>query len=227
MTFVVLAGLAMAVLLVSVATAGEVHLWHAGPAGSPEPQTPVPTTSPPATVPLPAERSSSDELPAWIAVVVQVIAVLCLIGLAVVVIRTAWRHRPSLAWRKRAVATDFEVLPDIAESMSADAAEQRAALLRGSPRNAIVECWLRLESVVADAGLQRDPAATPTEFTERVMASYAVDPTAIRALSALYREARFSTHVMGEAERTTAVAALDALHEGFRRRLEPTAVVAG
>ena len=91
--------------------------------------------------------------------------------------------------------------------MDADAADQRAALLRGSPRNAIVECWLRLEGVVAEAGLPRDPADTSTEFTARVLASYAVDQRVILQLSALYREARFSTHPMDEGHRTVAVPA--------------------
>ena len=38
-----------------------------------------------------------------------------------------------------------------AASVAADADEQRAALDRGAPRNAIVECWLRLEAAVIAA----------------------------------------------------------------------------
>ena len=88
-----------------------------------------------------------------------------------------------------------------------------AALLDGAPRNAIVQCWLQLERDVAAAGLRRDPADTSLEFTERVLARYAVDSEAIDDLAARYREARFSDHQLDESARDAALAALDRLHQ--------------
>lgn len=221
MALTLVVGLIAAVLLVSVATAGEVHFWHESSASSDHTVEPSPVdTIPPPTIAAPAQPADSvSRIPAWIGAVVQIFVILCILPALVALIVYGWRHRPRMRWRARQEDRDFDVLPDIARSMNADAADQRAALLRGSPRNAIVECWLRLEGVVAEAGLPRDPADTSTEFTARVLASYAVDQSAILQLSALYREARFSTHPMDEGHRTVAVDALDALHDGLRVHL--------
>ncbi|MCU1394306.1 MAG: hypothetical protein JWM34_2734 [Ilumatobacteraceae bacterium] len=211
-----LAGVLLALVLVSVATGGEVRLWHAAPdSGGYDNATSV--TQPLATFPTtpPKGQESSSELPGWIIVVLQVLVVVGALAIAAWLVVAAWINRPH--WTSRRVGRkDFDVMPDVASSISDDAAEQRAALMRGSPRNAIVECWLRLEGVVASAGLPRDPAHTSSEFTEQVLGAYSVDPAAIASLAALYREARFSTHVMDEQDRAVAVAALDRLHDGLR-----------
>ena len=89
-----------------------------------------------------------------------------------------------------------------------DVEAQLAALAHGSPRNAIVACWLRLEDDVAAAGLPRHVAETSAEFTTRVLASYSLDPSAVIELAALYREARFSLHTMEQADRDRALVAL-------------------
>ncbi|MEM8904838.1 MAG: DUF4129 domain-containing protein [Actinomycetota bacterium] len=105
--------------------------------------------------------------------------------------------------------------------MVEDAAAQRAALAAGSPRNGIVRCWLRLEEEVVGAGIPRDPAETSAEFTERVLTRSAVEPEAIRDLAALYREARFSEHELGEPARLAALDALDRLHRTLAARPAP------
>ena len=115
-----------------------------------------------------------------------------LIVLAAVAAGRAWQNRPRLIWRRQRAVEDFDVLEpvDLAAAVAADAAAQRAALAGGTPRNGIVECWLRLEAVIADAGVPRRQSDTSAELTERVLAARAVDPAAIRTLSSLYREAR-------------------------------------
>ena len=128
-----------------------------------------------------------------------------------------WRHR----WRRPPlpVARDFDVLPDVAALWAAVTREAGAALdtmPEGSPRNAIVRCWLRLEDSVAEAGLPREPWETSAEFTLHVLKALDVDPRAISALARLYREARFSAHELGEDSRTAARAALHQLHEDLR-----------
>jgi hypothetical protein len=50
----------------------------------------------------------------------------------------------------------------------------------------------------------------------RVLATHHVDPVAIARLAALYREARFSDHPMGEDARRAAIDALDDVHDGLR-----------
>jgi hypothetical protein len=115
---------------------------------------------------------------------------------------------------------EFEVLPDVVvqEALRDDAEAQLAAVGEGSVRNGIVGCWLRLEEIVASAGYPRSPAETSSEFVVRVLKSLDLDPRAAATLAALYREARFSAHRLGEDERTAARSALQALHEELRSR---------
>jgi hypothetical protein len=214
-------GLLVAVLLAFVTSAGGVSLWTepsidltpSGPAAG-DPLAPLDT--PPPVEPDPRE-TTTIELPAiveWVLVAIGVALLVVTIG---ALLLYSWRNRPRLRWRRPDPDdTSFEALPDVAGAVIDDAAAQRAELRRGAPRNAIVQCWLRLERAVERAGLERDDADTPAEFTARVLRHYAVDPGAIDALSTLYREARFSTHALGEPEREAAVAALDALHRSLQ-----------
>jgi hypothetical protein len=141
-------------------------------------------------------------------------AVLILLAAAFLTVAVwLWRHR----WRPEARPRqlDFDVLPELdtlPAAISDDAAVQLADLEQGSPGDGIVRCWLRLEEVIAVAGLPRDPAETSTEFTVRVLHHLDLDPRAIGRLAALYREARFSGHLMGEASRAAARSSLRQLH---------------
>lgn len=214
-------GAVIAVILVAVASAGEVRYAERPPTipwsfefGAPDDR-PLPTT--PTQLGFDDTNEARSELPAFLKSIMKLLMYASLAALVAVVVRWAWRHRPHLKW-STAPSDDFDVLDEIAESVIADAALQRAALLRGTPRNAIVECWLRLEQAIARTGFERNPADTTEELTEHVLSQFPVDPSAIRKLAALYREARFSTHPMGDPERRAAVDALDALHAGLRVR---------
>ena len=142
-----------------------------------------------------------------------------LIALATaLVVAKFWRERPSFRWRRRRPPEEpFDLLADVAESITADAAAQREALQTGAPRDAIVVCWLRLEASVVAAGVERRPSDTSTELVERVLAEHQVNPTSLAVLAGLYREARFSEHQMTEASRATAISALDQVHAGLAR----------
>lgn len=198
-----------------VSTSGGVGLW-----GAPQWD---PTTGQPDPIaidvgqrgePRPVDLSQDDplRLPEWIAAIVRVLLVVTVFATVIALLVTAWRKRPRLRWRGRLTSDDFDVLPDVAAAVVEQAAAQRAALLDGTPRNAIVRCWLQLEGDVAAVGLDRDPADTSLEFTERVLARYTVDPEAITDLATLYREARFSDHPLDESNRQAALDALDRLH---------------
>jgi hypothetical protein len=215
---IVLAAALVFGLFATVATSGGVGLWGE-PQWDPTPRERAPLDLDSAFEPGELVAASEDarndpiELPEWLSAVLRVVIVLIVFVTAIAVLMTAWRNRPRVRWRRKSTAEgDFEVLPDIAAAVVEQAAAQRAALLDGAPRNAIVQCWLRLERDVAAAGLARDPADTSLEFTERVLARYTVDPEAITELAALYREARFSDHLLEESHRRTALDALDRLH---------------
>jgi hypothetical protein len=214
-------GAVLAVLFVTVATSEPARIAERQPSlpwELPELdlQVDVPITTPPnGTQP---EQPDVEASQTWdVFTTTLQVAVLALVALAVAhLLRRAWQNRPRLRWRRQAPTADFTILDDVAEAVVADAEAQQTALRTGAPRNAIVECWLRLESIVEDAGVEHDPALTAAEFTTTVLARFDVDATAASRLASLYREARFSSHTMNETHRQTAIASLDTIHAELR-----------
>lgn len=207
----------VAVLLVMVSTSGKTPLFERYPDISFEPAEPDASIDPLFGLEIGEEETEvfkiwEVDLPDFLDVVLQVLLVAA--GLALVI--NLWNRRPRLRWRRARPPDDFDVLDDLARLVTADAEAQRTALSSGAPRNAIVACWLRLETTTVEAGFERDPADTSEEFTARILHHFAVDPSAVDRLAALYREARFSTHDMDETDRQSAIDALDAVHSGLR-----------
>lgn len=192
---------------------GPLILWLRGSLPQQEPQ----------NVPRPGRPAPHHQLGGWVDVAATVATVLLLLAATVAVVLLLRRFLPVLlAWwaarRRRAAA--LAPVPDeedVADVVVADAGGQLAALEQGLPRNAIVACWMRLEDAAARVGLPRRESETSAEFTRRVIGTHLVGTTAIERLAALYREARFSHHPMTEADRDTARAALETLHQGLRR----------
>ena len=215
----------VAVLFVAVATAGSVEFADGSISSSGAP----PTTIAEDTREF-AEAGDSPpwKVPGYVEVILRVVFIGCVVIVALLVVRYAWRHRPRLRWsrRRRPRSDDFDVLDEVAVAITADAEAQQSALRRGTPRNAIVECWLRLETAVVAAGVPRQPADTSTDLMLRVLATRPIEPTAIATLAALYREARFSDHPMTEDSRRDAIEALDVVHEGLRSTLGETVATA-
>ncbi len=77
--------------------------------------------------------------------------------------------------------------------------------------------WERAKLLIEPSAAVALAVALSEEFTARILHQFAVDRSAVDRLAALYREARFSSHDMGEDERAEAVRALDAVHGGLRR----------
>lgn len=217
---IVITAMVATVLFASVATSGGVNVWSEPQwEATPQERTPEQIDTADSLGELVAQEPDdvdpTFELPEWIAAILRVALLILVIALVVILGRAAWRARPRVRWRRRPAGEDFEALPDVAAAIVRDAEAQRDALRTGEPRNAIVQCWLRLEDDVAAAGLRRNPAHTSVEFTERVLGEYSVDPQAIAELSALYREARFSDHPLDESARSAALDALDRLHHAL------------
>jgi hypothetical protein len=211
-------GVAM-VLLVLAASSGPVRLWVTPP-GEVRPSTvgtpvPVTTVAPPDSVP--PDRGGAHD---WIDVFFQLIGVLVIVlavTVAVWIVRTGkWPRLRRSGVRERSVR-QVTALPEVPErEMAVDVAAARVALAGGSPRNAIVACWMQLERDAAAAGLPRDAAETSAEYVERVVAASSVDPAPIRELAALYREARFSRHELRDDHRVRALAALNRVEAVLR-----------
>lgn len=210
-------GLPVALVLVAASTSGKTPLFERYPNISIEP---APLEGPegsffdfePGEEEVEVFKIWEVDLPDFLDVILQVL----LAAAAVALVISMWNRRPRLRWRSGRPSEDFDVLDDLATLVAADAEAQRNVLTSGAPRNAIVACWLRLESLTVDAGFERDPSDTSEEFTSRVLSQFAIDGAAVARLAALYRKARFSSHEMGEDERADAVEALDAVHRGLR-----------
>ncbi|NYD41002.1 DUF4129 domain-containing protein [Nocardioides panaciterrulae] len=152
--------------------------------------------------------------------VLLVVVVVALAGLLMLVLRRLWeawtlRRRPP----PEPEQADFDAIETprrLAAEMVRDAARQRELLEEGDPRNAIVAAWHRFEEQAAEAGLRRRPWETSAEFTLRVLDLVDADSAQVARLAALFREARFSEHALGEPARAEALAALDAVHAGLQ-----------
>lgn len=102
-----------------------------------------------------------------------------------------------------------EAPPDEADDGLSEAIDAGAReISEGTPRNAIVAAWVRLEQAVVSERFPRRPEETPSELVERALSSYHLDGTAIRRLAGLYKEARFSTHPVTDAHRSEAAECL-------------------
>lgn len=211
-------------LLAWVAASDQVTMWEESDGGgrgeplSTPPARPIPvepSNTLPETIQNDSEPLDLSFLKSVLIVLMGAVALYLLIRAALTV-RRLWLRRSRIA--DRPIAIDFDVLPDIAETLATATADSHELLRHGSPRNAIVRCWVSLCEAVEDAGLQPDPAETSSELTARVLGEYAVDPRAITVLAGLYREARFSEHDITEADRQRAIDALDALDDQLRSR---------
>jgi hypothetical protein len=91
------------------------------------------------------------------------------------------------------------------------------------PRKAVIACWVRLERAAAAAGTPRQPGDSPTELVLRLLSAHQVSRGALQDLAAVYLEARYATHPIGERDRGNAIRAL----EHLRAELTPARPLAG
>jgi Domain of unknown function (DUF4129) len=143
---------------------------------------------------------------------------LLIVVLVAAVLLSVWwsrRFRPSLRARNDDyIAEDPEDLREAVES-------GRSALRTvDDARAAIIACYLAMERSLAERGTARTLADTPDELLRRATASGLVRGTAAARLTALFYEARFSSHPLGRGQRDAAEQALDELAAALAERAE-------
>ena len=110
--------------------------------------------------------------------------------------------------RRVQLPTTVEADPDwerIAAQKLAEAVDTGlAGIESGRATDAVIACWVALEEAAASAGVAREPAETPAEFTVRVLGVGGISEPHLIRLGELYREARFSTHGSSEESRAEA-----------------------
>ncbi len=206
-------GAAVLVLVVVLAAAsGDEDLWSA-PDGTTSDTVEQDAPVDPVVV-TPSQTDDSGRLLPDAGPVIELLAVLLFVGVVVLAAVIVVRGVGGSAWgslfgrRRRPRTVPAAALPHEPRTVEADDAEAFAALREGSPRNAIVRCWMVLERNAASAGVPRRPAETSSEYVERVVGASSIDHRPIAELGALFREARFSSRPIDEARRAQAESAL-------------------
>jgi hypothetical protein len=184
---------------------------RAAPPRSPVPR--LPTPSPPHQHQAPASHFHIPLAP----LLYTLLVLLLLAGIAVS-IWWARRLRPPLGARDDAlIVEDSEDLREAVES-------GRSALRTvDDARAAIIACYLAMEQSLAERGTARAVADTPDELLARARTRGVVRGTAAGRLTALFYEARFSSHPLGPDQRDAAERALDELAAALAQPAAETA----
>jgi hypothetical protein len=158
--------------------------------------------------PLPTQRGGGGSLHIPLGPILYGLLIAVLLAALVVSIWWAARLRRAAHFEPLPgdVAADSEGLREAVES-------GRAALATGidDARAAIIACYLAMEGSLASRGTARGLADTPDELLGRAVAAGIVRGDAARRLTALFYEARFSSHPLGPDQRDAASRALDEL----------------
>ena len=194
--------LAAGMVAVAVATLVGLHLHlFSGHKISPPPQ---PRISPRRL--KPPARPPGPILVIPLQVILYVLVILLL--LAGVALSVWWARRLRLPGRAEPdgfIAEDPEELREAVES-------GRSALRTvDDARAAIIACYLAMENSLAERGAARGLADTPDELLARATGTGLVRGTAAARLTALFYEARFSSHPLDRGQRDAAERALDEL----------------
>lgn len=135
---------------------------------------------------------------------------LLLLAALVGVLVVLWRQRdsPRAARPKpsgpRPAAGDEEVLAEAVESA-------RRALRGDDARAAVIACYAAMEDSLAASGVARRASDSPTDLLRRAVADGTLREAEPADLTALFREARYSSHPMGDPHLHRARVALDAI----------------
>jgi hypothetical protein len=183
--------------------------------GTVRPVTVTPSPRRPATIP--AHLAHAGGPPAALGIVLAILLGLFAAGLAYWIVRFLRRHRKLWpGWRGRA-RFPVQASADEDEPGLRDAVESGYSALRAldDARAAIIACYLAMEASLAEAGTARAATDTPDELLARAARQGLVRVGAAARLTALFYEARFSSHPMLRPQRDDAEHALAELAAGL------------
>ena len=136
-----------------------------------------------------------------------VLAIVAAIVICVIVLRR---------WAGYAAKAVLEPEDDDEEKLREAVESGRAALRElDAARAAIIACYLAMERSLASAGAARTVAETPDELLARAAGAGLVRGEAAGRLTALFYEARFSSHPLPASSKTAAQRALSELAAGL------------
>ncbi|KPC87787.1 membrane protein [Streptomyces sp. NRRL WC-3753] len=183
-----------------------------GTPGPPPPLATEPVPEPTFATPPPQERppGSGDHSSLPLRLVLVVLAAVVVVLVVVAVVRRLRRYRLSLPYRPGPVRSTAPQDDDARLLLSAVHSGRRAlAGTDDDARAAVIACYAAMEDALAASGVRRQASDSPADLLTRAAdAGFAPGPAGPR-LTALFREARYSSHPMDGSHRAAAAAALE------------------
>ena len=194
-----------AVLITALIAIPVVVLAYAGhlPARKPRPQRP-----PPGRIRLPSAAPSehvTHGAGTGVTLVLYALLITVILVAAAITVVLIRRRAPAAAWAETGDLEDEE--PEAA-LRRAVASGQAALADIDDARQAIIACYVAMEASLARAGTVRGAAETPDELLGRAVTAGLAGGGAAATLTALFYEARFSTHPLPAGARDEARIAL-------------------
>ncbi|MFF8682667.1 DUF4129 domain-containing protein [Streptomyces sp. NPDC015237] len=186
---------------------------------SPDPPVdmPPPVSPPPGLGRADSEGGSGHGYSLPLYVLLGLPAAVVVVVVVVLVVRRLRRRGltvPALPERSGAPAED----EDARLLLSAVHSGRRALADSGDARTAVIACYAAMEDALVASGLRRHASDSPADLLTRAAdAGLAPGPAAPR-LTALFREARYSSHPMGHPHREAAAGALEEIASLLRHR---------
>ncbi|MEU6238318.1 DUF4129 domain-containing protein [Kitasatospora sp. NPDC047058] len=210
---VLLPGAAVAVPVLMLVFHGRAAPEPADPPHLVKVPLPVSSESPPPP-PEPTGPADGQLFGMILAAAMAVLAVAAVVLFVVVLVLVVRRLR--LRRMQAQPAPLLPAAPPRPEDVLAEAVATGLRALGGSDaRAAVIACYAAMEGSLAASGVSRRVSENPTELLERAVTDDRVDRFHAEALTALFREARYSTHPMDEAHVRRARTALDAIAAGL------------
>jgi hypothetical protein len=183
------------------------------PLVTPPPPPKLKKLSTPTPTPLPRQGSNAADGPDLTHLIYALLAVLLAAALIACVI---------VILRQRALASPAAYLDeaeDETESLRRAVESGRTALRTlDDAQAAIIACYVAMETSLSEAGTPRAAAETPDELLARAGRTGLLHGGAAAQLTALFYEARFSSHALPPAARDQASQALAAISADLARR---------
>jgi len=146
-----------------------------------------------------------QNLDLWLRDIRDIFVALLIIALLLVVLEVWRRRRRTRLRRVPQLAIDAVAEAELARAVQSG---RKALAELDDARAAIIACYLAMELSLADVGAARAAAETPDELLARAVDAKLVPPGPAGRLTALFYEARYSTHPMPMSQRDQAARAL-------------------
>ncbi len=119
--------------------------------------------------------------------------------------------------RKRRSAVPLDAASAVAEDLAAELSDAIDDLeAEPDARRAVIAAYARMEGVLARHGLRRLPSETPFEYLRRILLGLTSHADAVKRLTSLFEQAKFSRHEIDSAMKQDAIGALREIRDDLR-----------